>query len=408
MSRYMTEHEGGSRLANRWIRDTVRLDDDREPAPVPDFSFDQLQRLPPTDDPTLVAVDAADRLILDEAATDVQAAPTEVAVIGDRFGALTLGAAAMFGATSLRVHQDNLAGEAALRANAAATGLDGYFTSHALDADLVRGACVVLMQLPKSLPELHEIAETIARHADPAVVVFAGGRVKHMSTGMNDVLRARFDDVHATLGRQKSRVLVARSPKAGVQSTFPKREWHADLDLWVAAHGAAFGGTKVDLGTRYLLTFLERMNPTARDVVDLGCGTGVLAAAVARARPQVSVVATDDSAAAVASASATMRLNSLAERVLVVRDDAMSTVADASVDLVVCNSPFHVGTTVDPRAAVGLFGAAARVLRAGGELWTVFNRHLPYERDLEHLVGPTKLVGRSPKFTVAVSTRGPR
>jgi 16S rRNA (guanine1207-N2)-methyltransferase len=177
-----------------------------------------------------------------------------------------------------------------------------------------------------------------------------------------------------------------------------------DLDLWVCAHGAAFAGTKVDIGTRFLLEFLDRMNPEAANAVDLGCGTGVIAATLARARPGLRVLATDESAGAISSTLATMEANGLTDRVQVLRDDAMSTVADASQDLIVCNPPFHLGTSVHSGVSVKLFEAAGRVLAPQGQMWTVFNSHLPYLSQLTRAVGPTRVVGRNTKFTVTLST----
>jgi len=55
-------------------------------------------------------------------------------------------------------------------------------------------------------------------------------------------------------------------------------------------------------------------------------------------------------------------------------------------------------------AALKLFDAAGRVLRPGGELWTVFNSHLGYDKQLSRSVGPTTVVGRNARFTVTVST----
>jgi 16S rRNA (guanine1207-N2)-methyltransferase len=147
------------------------------------------------------------------------------------------------------------------------------------------------------------------------------------------------------------------------------------------------------------------MRPDAATALDLGCGTGVLAAALARSRPALTVVASDQSAAAVASASATAAANGLADRIEVVRDDAASTVPDGSADLIVCNPPFHLGAAVVPAVSVRLFAAAGRVLRPGGELWTVYNTALQYRPALGRLVGPTRVVDRTPKFTVTVSRR---
>jgi 16S rRNA (guanine1207-N2)-methyltransferase len=71
----------------------------------------------------------------------------------------------------------------------------------------------------------------------------------------------------------------------------------------------------------------------------------------------------------------------------------------------VCNPPFHLGTSVNAGASLRLFQAAGRVLQPQGQLWTVFNSHLPYRSQLNHAVGPTRVIGRNAKFTVAVSTR---
>ena len=139
--------------------------------------------------------------------------------------------------------------------------------------------------------------------------------------------------------------------------------------------------------------------------VDLGCGTGVLAVLLARANDGLTVTATDESAAAVASARATVAANGLEGRVVVVRADGAGALEDDSVDLVLLNPPFHVGAAVHSGVAQTLFEDAARVLRPGGELWAVWNSHLRYRPTLERVVGPTWQAGRDPKFTVTVSTR---
>jgi 16S rRNA (guanine1207-N2)-methyltransferase len=376
------------------------------------FSFDDLRRFPDPEADNLVAVDATDRLVLAEAAEAIEgAAPGQVVAVGDRYGAMTLGAMALQGARDVRVYQDLITGEQALAHNAARTGLAGGFSQLPLAEELFTGATVVIGQLPKSLEALREMSQLAAACCEPEITLFLGGRVKHMTHAMNDVLTESFTDLRASLAHQKSRVLIAGVPRPAIDAdvqpptAYPLRQHHQDIDLWVCAHGAAFAGTKIDIGTRFLLGFLDRMNPVASTAVDLGCGTGIIATALARERPRLSVVATDDSSAAVSSTLATVTANGLTGRVQVLRDDAMSTLADASVDLVVCNPPFHIGTSVSTGASVKLFRAAGRVLRPGGQLWTVFNSPLPYQAQLTRAVGPTLVVGRNPKFTVTVSTR---
>ncbi|MEF2977945.1 class I SAM-dependent methyltransferase [Subtercola sp. YIM 133946] len=493
-----------------------------------DFDFETLRRWPDIEAPNLFASDASDRLILDEAAealTDIDG--RHVVVIGDRYGALTLGAAARFGLSGIRVHQDALSGEQALAANAervgfgtprasgtnapdavtgtatgtaggtdaiaTATGAPGSTTGTPgttsgtpgtatgttstsgtpgaavyenlpLDEPLLAAARVVLLQLPRSLAELDEIADAIARFAAPDVVVYAGGRLKHLSIAMNDVLRARFAEVHASRARQKSRALIASGVRRPTDARpYPRLDRNAELGLTIAAHGGAFAGTTLDIGTRFLLTFLDRLDlptdppttpttraaaaaaaatptaptpvtipttptaptpvttpttPSAPDpvttptaatpvAIDLGCGTGIIAAVLATQHPALHVIATDQSYAATSSARATMAANDLGERVTIVRDNGLALQPDASADLIVCNPPFHVGSSVHTGAALAMFRDAGRVLRPGGRLLTVFNSHLGYQADLRRSVGDTRMLGQNPKFTVTLSTRRP-
>ena len=369
----------------------------------------RLRRYPDVEAVNLYAVDAADRLILDAAADGLAAAGDgRVAVVDDGYGALTLGAVAAHDLRGVRVHQDLLTGELALSHNARAVALADRYSTHALDRDLLDGVRVVLLRLPRALSGLAEIADAIARYADPEVQVFAGARDKYLTPAMNEILAESFSSVQASRGRQKSRILLARGPRKVGEPPYPIRKQLGELDLEVVAHGAAFSGPRLDIGTRFLIEHLRRMKPDARDAIDLGCGTGILAVALAKARPHVTVIGTDQSAAAVASARATATVNGVSDRVRVVRDDAMSAVPDNSADLVLCNPPFHVGAAVHTGSAIKMFTETGRVLRPGGELWTVYNSHLNYRGVVERFVGMTDVVGRNRKFTVTRSVRGMR
>ncbi|WP_309105362.1 methyltransferase [Arthrobacter sp.] len=378
--------------------------------------LNRLRRFPDVEAANLQAWDATDSLLLD-AADGFLPEDGNVTVIGDRYGALTLSlartrsAARPLGAPGsaeaatpglVRVHQDLVTGEKALRNNAASLGIDG-FVQLPLGPSLLSGARLVVMQLPRTLAELEEAADAVARYAEPDVVLLAGGRIKHMSLGMNNVLARCFEDVEPQLARQKSRVLVARTPKVpSGPLPYPIVDENAELGITVCAHGAVFSGTKLDIGTRFLLTFLPKM-ASASHAVDLGCGTGILAAMYARSHPDAQVTATDRSAAAVASATCTAQANGLSGRIKILQDDAMESLPEASAGLILLNPPFHLGASVHAGAGIKLFEAAARVLEPGGELWTVFNSHLPYLPALERLVGRTMVQGRNTKFTVARS-----
>ncbi|WP_375383717.1 class I SAM-dependent methyltransferase [uncultured Microbacterium sp.] len=353
----------------------------------------------------MIDADAADRLILDESASArATTPPGAFVVIGDESGALTR-AVLGDGAGHVRVHQDSVTAEWTLRD---AVADPDRARSLGLDPALVTDAGTVLVRLPRSLDALRDIAGLIAAHARPDVVVFAGGRIKHMSLTMNDVLREYFTTVDVTHARQKSRVLIARGPHDGADP-MPRTARHnlpgLSEPIVVSALGGVFAGTSIDIGTRFLIENLPGRLPEGGDVVDLACGTGVVAVWLALQHPDITVLATDRSSAAVTSARATAAANGIAERVQVVRDDGLASRPDGSAAFIALNPPFHEGAAVDERLAFWLFADAARALRPGGELWTVWNSPLAYRSALERIVGPTRQVARNAKFTVAASTR---
>lgn len=368
--------------------------------------FARLSREPDFDAPELQAHDSADELILDTAADELRrVGEGEIVVIGDRHGALTLGAAAL-GARGIRVHQDPLLGERALTANAERLGLAGLHASHPLGEPLLSGARLVLLQLPRGLDALDEIAWSIARWAHPEVGVVAGGRVKHMTRTQNEVLGRYFGEVSAGLGRRKARVLSASEPREAGPAPFPR--WGADpaLAFRVAAFGATFGGATLDHGSRLLLAGLgdPGMRAPGR-VVDLGCGNGVLAVSAARRWPAAEIIATDQSAAAVAAARLTAAEAGVEGRVVIHRADALETVPDGWAELILLNPPFHTGSTVHAGVAHRLIRACRRALAPGGELRLVFNSHLRYRPLVEREIGPVREVARDRTFTVLSATR---
>jgi len=265
------------------------------------------------------------------------------------------------------------------------------------DADLV------WLALPRSLAALDEAAEaTAARGSDQARMVVIG-RDADMSRSMNQVLAKHFAAVHASRGVGKLRALVGEGPIRPARLRWPQMRHLDDLDLDVWAHGVTFAGGRLDQGTRALIRFLGDV--PRGDVLDFGSGSGILAALLARRpdQPSGGVQAID---VLLTSIDATMRTAASAGvEVRATWADGLDGVAPNSLDAIVTNPPFHRGTAKDSSATLAMFADAARVLRPGGQLWAVFNSHLPWKSRLSHLVGPTRLVAQDPRYTVVVATR---
>lgn len=292
-----------------------------------------------------------------------------------------------------------------------------------VDDPRVDAVTTVLWRLPKALSALEDAAERLARI--PGVRVVAGGRVKHMTRGQNEVLARSFGSVRASLGRDKCRVLHAADPRPR-EASWPRsgvvQTGLEPLTVW--AHGAVFNTVRLDAGTALLLRALRdlgrpgTLGSAARPVAagsgdggsagaeahDLGCGSGILAAALSQ--QGWDVTASDVSAAAVASTRLTAEANGLS--IGVIQADGLGFLDDASLDLIVTNPPFHRGAAKDSTPTLDALADAGRVLRPGGELWCVFNSHLPYRGVLERSVGRTRVVARDRHYTVTRSVRHER
>ncbi|MCG6567388.1 class I SAM-dependent methyltransferase [Tessaracoccus sp. ZS01] len=270
--------------------------------------------------------------------------------------------------------------------------------------DDLGGVDLALARLPKSLSALDHHAAVV--QGAPDVTYLGGARIRHMNHTMNEVLAKHFVAVAASLGRSKSRVLRAWGPQ-GLESDWPKVRQHEDLGYAVAAYGATFGGTKVDPGTRLLLMALagggDHAPLEADTVLDWGCGNGSVAMWLAKEGVDT-VLARDVSWSAVAGTSVAAEINGF--QVDATWGDGLDGYADQSVDALVTNPPFHQGTAKDSSDTLDMFVDARRVLKPGGQLWCVYNSHLPYRRALNETLGRTRVVAQDRHYTVTVTSSG--
>lgn len=136
-----------------------------------------------------------------------------------------------------------------------------------------------------------------------------------------------------------------------------------------------FAWDRIDPGTALLIAHLPALKGAG---ADLGCGWGALGRAVL-ASPQVTGLTLVDLDRRAIEA---VRRNIDDPRADFLWADARTLAADGELDFVVSNPPFHDGGTEDRRLGQGFIRQAAAMLKRGGALWLVANRHLPYEAEL--------------------------
>lgn len=263
---------------------------------------------------------------------------------------------------------------------------------------------LVLWRLPQALSAVEDYAEHLATLLGPDSRVVAGGRTKHMTIAFNTALTRQFHTVSASRGRQKSRVLHASGATPGPRR-WPMRRYLPEVGVTALAHGNVFNTNRLDDGTHLLLRTLARAagdpvtdaRPTRGIALDLGSGSGIIAAWLAQRGWNTTAI--DTSFFAVASTRLTARANNV--RVGVRRADMLDGTRANSIDLLVTNPPFHVRSAKDSRPTLQMISRAGRVLRPGGELWLVFNSHLPYLPELRRHVGHTTVEAQDRHYLVA-------
>jgi 16S rRNA (guanine1207-N2)-methyltransferase len=155
----------------------------------------------------------------------------------------------------------------------------------------------------------------------------------------------------------------------------------------------------LDIGTRAFLPHLPKNLGSAR-VADLGCGNGVLAIASALANPDAQYTLVDESFMAVQSAQENWKL-AFGDRESVIRaGDGLAGHEPDSLDVVLCNPPFHQQQVVGDFLAWRMFQQARSALVTGGALYIVGNRHLGYHSKLARLFRGVEQVAATPKFVI--------
>lgn len=152
---------------------------------------------------------------------------------------------------------------------------------------------------------------------------------------------------------------------------------HAGLGLWTQP--GVFSWDRIDPGSAMLVKHLPPMNGKG---ADLGAGIGYLAHTIL-ASPRVEQLALVEIDGRAGEAA---RRNVSDPRATVLWTDVRSTgLTPGSLDFVVMNPPFHDAGTEDKQLGQTFIRQAATLLRKGGVLWLVANRHLPYEHVLGEL-----------------------
>ncbi|MCU0071989.1 class I SAM-dependent methyltransferase [Pseudomonas koreensis] len=368
--------------------------------PLLDTPFAQLDliRQPEQQNEPLQAFDAADEYLLNHLAEQNLPADTRVLVLNDSFGALAI---SLSGKVQVSTSGDSFLAFQGLEKNLLRNGqpfdaLRGNPASEPLVGPFDR----VLIRVPKTLALLEEQLIRLQGQLAPGAQVVAAAMVKHLPRAAGDLLERYIGPVQASLAVKKARLLIATpEAKTPAVSPYPTRYCLDEPAIELLNHANVFCREGLDIGTRAFLPHLPKNLGSAR-VADLGCGNGVLAIASALQNPDAHYTLVDESFMAVQSAAENWHA-ALGEREVIVRaGDGLAGQEAQSLDVVLCNPPFHQQQVVGDFLAWRMFQQAREALVVGGALYIVGNRHLGYHSKLARLFRGVEQVAATPKFVI--------
>ena len=359
----------------------------------------QLQRLPLQKRQTLRAWDAADEYLLHHLHQENSlTVDSKLLIINDQFGAL---------ATSLNTYAPTSWSDSYI--NQLSTVHNYQHNQLKLVPPFIPSTetpvgifSTVLIKIPKTSALLEDQLIKLKAHINTETHIIAAAMTRNIHTSTLKLFEKILGTTTTSLAKKKARLIFATYEKAKIEikPPYPKDYHVKSLGIYLSNHANIFSKDKLDLGTQLMLEQFKNL-PLAKNMVDLGCGNGVLGIIAKRHQPQSVIHFLDESYMAVASAKMNYEKiykdHTQSEFIV---SDGLNQLSISHVDLILCNPPFHQQHTVGDQIAWRMFTQSAKYLKEGGELWIVGNRHLHYAAKLKKIFGNSQIISTNKKFQV--------
>jgi 16S rRNA (guanine1207-N2)-methyltransferase len=282
-------------------------------------------------------------------------------------------------------------------------------TSINLPAELENNLDAVIIELPKG----RKLAQRWLAHAfkllkTGGVLYLSGANRQGISPVVEDARTLLAEPV--VLGYKKGNRLVRfqkiqqELPFVGWWQTpgIAPNTWHRFVlqiqseSIEIFSLPGIFSFDRLDPGTQLLLDSLPNLRNM--NVLDLGCGYGVLGLVATRSGAAY-VDMVDANLLAVAAAQTNVQRLGLANA-RALASDVLSAIPERKYDLIISNPPFHTGRDVDYQVAGAFIEQSFGALETGGQLYCVANRFICYEKIMELHFQSVELLVQSPSYHV--------
>ena len=260
---------------------------------------------------------------------------------------------------------------------------------------------VVLIKIPKTMALLEQQLRALREVVTPETRIIAGAKARDIHTSTLELFEKVLGPTTTTLAWKKARLINGTFTKPALADTAQTLSWKLEGTGWtIHNHANVFSRTGLDIGARFFMQYLPEN--LEGEIVDLGCGNGVLGMTLLAKNPQAQVVFVDESPMAVASSRLNVETNlpDALDRSEFMINNALSGVEPFRFNAVFCNPPFHQKHALTDNIAWEMFHHARRCLKINGELYIVANRHLDYFHKLKKIFGNCETIATNHKFVI--------
>ena len=349
----------------------------------------------------LQAWDAADEYLLRQIDGTQASGPT--LIFNDTFGAL---ACALAGEDLYSI-SDSWISQQATRQNLMNNGMDEgdvHFTDSL--APLPVAPARVLIKIPRTLALLEQQLRALRSVITPETEVIAAGKAKDIHTSTLQLFERVLGPTTTSLAVKKARLIYCTPELPELPDAPETFSWALDgTDYQIHNHANVFARSGLDVGARFFMNHLPEN--IEGEIVDLGCGNGIIGLLALEQNPAADVHFIDESWMAVASSRMNVAVNRPqdSDRSHFAVNNALAGFPSDRLHAVLCNPPFHQQSTLTDHIAWQMFRDARRCLQYGGELRIVGNRHLDYYRKMKKLFGNCTTVASNQKFVILRSVK---
>ncbi|ELC9749661.1 23S rRNA (guanine(1835)-N(2))-methyltransferase RlmG [Salmonella enterica] len=356
-----------------------------------------LKRFPQTDDVNpLLAWEAADEYLLQQ--LDETEIRGPVLILNDTFGALSCALAEHSPYSIGDSYLSELGTRENLRHNGIAESSVTFLDS---TADYPQAPGVVLIKVPKTLALLEQQLRALRKVVTAQTRIIAGAKARDIHTSTLELFEKVLGPTTTALAWKKARLINCTFSHPQLADAPQTLSWKLEDTGWtIHNHANVFSRTGLDIGARFFMQHLpENLDG---EIVDLGCGNGVIGLSLLAKNPQANVVFVDESLMAVDSSRLNVETNlpEAFERCEFMINNALSGVEPFRFNAVFCNPPFHQKHALTDNIAWEMFHHARRCLKINGELYIVANRHLDYFHKLKKIFGNCATIATNNKFVI--------